>query len=110
MALHHVPEPSKLVRKLAERLDHYGTLVIVDGVAPSESGIARTQVADGVAVMKTVASHGFTKQDMLSMFSDAGLVDAEIRWYPRRSAVPAEMGGQQQLFFARAKRPGPPSI
>jgi hypothetical protein len=109
MALHHVPEPSKLVGKLAERLDYHGTLVIVDAVAPSESGIVTKEGADGHVATKTVASHGFTRQEMLDMFSDAGLVDVDIRWYPRRSLVPAEMGGEQQLFFARAKRPGPPS-
>jgi hypothetical protein len=105
MALHHVGEPSELVRKLAERLDSDGSLVIVDVVAPSESHIERPQPAPDAGSAKAVASHGFTRQDMLAMFADAGLVDADVRWYPRPSIVPPQMGGKLQLFFARAKRP-----
>ena len=106
MALHHVAEPGKLVQKLAERLDPDGSLVIVDCVAPSESGIERPESADHPST-KTVAAHGFTRQEMLGLFSDAGLVDADVRWHPRPSTVPPASGGKQQLFFARAKRPGP---
>lgn len=101
-ALHHVENPEKMVQKLAERLAPGGTLVILDGVAPSESGCG---VPPAHQASHTVTRQGFKKQEMLDMFRDAGLVDAEYRWFPARTPMPEQNGGAQQMFCARAKKP-----
>lgn len=101
-ALHHVENPEKMVQKLAERLAPGGTLVILDGVAPSESGCG---VPPAHPASHTVTRQGFKKQEMLDMFRNAGLVDAEYRWFPARTPMPEENGGAQQMFCATAKKP-----
>jgi len=105
MALHHVVEPAELVRRLTERLEPGGVLLVVDGVAPSESGFEMPPEVQELASAKTIASYGFTRQEMLDMFAGAGLVEAEVRWHPAPTDLPPQMGGKGQLFYARAKRP-----
>ncbi|KAJ9156479.1 hypothetical protein NKR23_g1117 [Pleurostoma richardsiae] len=102
-ALHHVEDPAKMVQRLAERLASGGSLVVVDGVAASESGCAVPN-AEHPAAHTVSRKQGFTKQEILDMFSQAGLVDADYRWHPQRTAMPDEFGGEQQIFFARAKK------
>lgn len=125
MALHHVADPADMVRKLAARLAPGGSLVIVDwlllddrhrhshsnghghghghrhghghghshGSMPSPNGQH--------PAAHTVTRHGFTEEEMRSMFAGAGLVDYAFRLHPERSKVP--FGEDQQLFFARGK-------
>lgn len=107
MALHHVEDTSKVIRKFAERLAPGGTVLIIDWVTPSESGCRSMPLhnREKIPMRHTIAHMVFTKQEMLDMFSQASLVDGEVKWLNERSEMPEDFGGPQQLFFARAKKP-----
>jgi SAM-dependent methyltransferase len=99
MALHHVADPATMVRKLAERLQPSGSLVIVDWVADE----ATLPMPSEHPAAHTVTRHGFSEDQIRSMFVEAKMVDYEYLLNPERSKVPS--WGEPQLFLARAKRP-----
>ena len=104
MSLHHVEDAGKMVQKLAERLRPGGTLLIIDGVSPEESGCNPPPQPAQLPAAPTITYQGFTEKQMLGMFEEAGLTDLSYRWHPERFKGPEEIGGDQQLFFARAQK------
>ena len=104
MSLHHVEDAGKMVQKLAERLRPGGSLLIIDWVSPQESGCVLPPQAAQLPAVHTITYQGFTEKQMLGMFEDAGLTDLSYRWHPERSKGPEEILGEQQLFFARARK------
>ncbi|GJN72616.1 methyltransferase domain-containing protein [Purpureocillium lilacinum] len=99
MALHHVADPAKMIKNLAERLAPGGSLVIIDWVSHGRTPPGQTPHP----ASHTVTRHGFSEEEMKAMFADAGLSDFGYLLHPQRSRMP--MGGEQQLFFARARAP-----
>ena len=100
MALHHVEDPEMMVKKLAERLRPGGSLVVVDRLVPAGTG---PPLPASFPAAHTVTRQGFGEEEILGMFAAAGLSDHGFLLYPRLSKVPPELGGDQQLFFARGK-------
>lgn len=99
MALHHVEDPAQMISKLAERLKSDGSLVIIDWVTPAEGGLFGPP---DFPAAHTVTRHGFKEEEIRKMFTAAGLSLGYLL-HPRRSKVPPELGGEQQLFFARGR-------
>ena len=65
LALHHMDEPSLVVRRLAERLRPGGVLVVVDFLRHEATAVSH-------AARKSVAHDGFAIEDVERMFEDAG--------------------------------------
>lgn len=105
MSLHHVENAPKMIEKLAERLRPGGSLVVIDWVSPQESGCGFPPKPAHLPAVETITYHGFTEKQMLDMFNAAGLTDIGYKWHPERSKGPKEIGGEQQLFFARGTKP-----
>ncbi|KAF5021759.1 hypothetical protein F66182_6209 [Fusarium sp. NRRL 66182] len=106
MALHHIEDHDNMILQLSKRLRQGGILVTVDWVAESESNCFRTNTDQ----LKDMASHtatrmGFKESDVRRMFERAGLKDWSWKWALTRSLVPREIGGEQQLFLARGRKP-----
>lgn len=102
MALHHVDDPGALIRKLADRVRAGGRLLIIDNVAPSESGLKTSSKPDEMAKMGATRS-GFEKQELQSWFEENGL-DMEQQWFSERMKVPEEHGGEIQIFIAKGTK------
>ncbi|KAM5344874.1 hypothetical protein ACJ41O_010736 [Fusarium nematophilum] len=104
MALHHVEDPDKMIERLTERLSEGGVLVIVDWVAVSESGCPEAEQAKKLS-NHTMTRMGFTEADVRGGYEKAGLEGWGWKWAKARSQVPKEIGGEQQLFLARGRKP-----
>ncbi|KAF4967258.1 hypothetical protein FSARC_5170 [Fusarium sarcochroum] len=105
MALHHIQDPDDMILQLSKRLKQGGILVIVDWVALSESDCRRTGDQTLGLSNLSVNRIGFTENDVKSAYEKAGLADWSWKWASTRSQVPREIGGEQQLFLARGKKP-----
>ncbi|KAJ4245212.1 hypothetical protein NW762_014082 [Fusarium torreyae] len=103
MALHHVEDYAGMIKKLSERLSPNEVLLIVDWVAPSESGCSEPpkfrEASNGTASSKM----GFTEMEVKTAFEQAGMVDWRWKWCSGRTELPEEIGGEQQGFFARGQ-------
>lgn len=106
MALHHVADPDLMIRKLSQRLVEGGVLVIVDWVSHAESGCEPPKPLADSPVKHTVSKHGFTEGEVKAGFEEAGLEGWGWRWFAERSKLPAEFGGEHQLFLARGRKQG----
>lgn len=104
MALHHVDDHDKMVKRLVKRLKPGGTLVVIDWVAVTESGCPSAAQAMELS-NHTMARMGFEEKEVKRAYEKAGLEKWSWRWCSNRSVVPEEIGGVQQLFFARGRRP-----
>ncbi|RSL62617.1 hypothetical protein CEP54_005610 [Fusarium duplospermum] len=104
MALHHVEEPEKMIGKLSERLREGGVLIIVDWVAISESNCPDAPQAKALS-NHTMTRMGFTENEVKEAYDKAGLEDWAWKWASTRSQVPKEIGGEQQLFLSRGRKP-----
>lgn len=106
MALHHVADPDLMIRRLSERLVEGGVLIVVDWVSHAESGCEPPKPAADSPVRHTVSKHGFTEGEVEAGFRGAGLEGWGWRWFAERSTLPAEFGGEHQLFLARGRKQG----
>ncbi|KAI5461569.1 S-adenosyl-L-methionine-dependent methyltransferase [Mariannaea sp. PMI_226] len=104
MALHHVENYATMVQKLSERLKKGGILVIVDWVAPSESGCPITEKVHELS-HHTITRMGFKESEVRVAYQDAGLEGWSWKWASERNKMPEEIGGEQQLFIARGQMP-----
>ncbi|KAF4434340.1 hypothetical protein F53441_13711 [Fusarium austroafricanum] len=105
MALHHIENPDNMILQLSKRLRPGGILLIVDWLANSED----SSVQNGNRTMGVpngaVNRMGFKEGEVKSAYEKAGLEDWSWKWAASPSQVPREIGGEQQLFFARGKKP-----
>jgi SAM-dependent methyltransferase len=101
MALHHVSDPTEMIARLAERLDKGGVLLIIDWVAASESGCKKLEGPAHHPVQHTVTRAGFEEKEVKQAFEKAGLKDWDWKWFSKRSNLPEEFGGENQMFLAR---------
>ncbi|OAA41743.1 Methyltransferase type 12 [Metarhizium rileyi] len=103
LALHHVDHVDGMIRRLAERLDEGGVLVIVDWVDGSEGSKRAAQM--GHTHHGHGANHmGFKEQDLRERFEKAGLGNWGWRLFGEPSRVPGAVGGTQQGFLARGTK------
>lgn len=54
--------------------------------------------------VKTVVHHGFTIEQMHSIFSQAGLVNSAVKMHPYVMEAPPVFGGPMRLFYAVAEK------
>lgn len=111
MALHHIDDPKVLIERLVERLNEGGVLVVIDwtldqkgrqGRQPSEGGHNLQDAPHPAA--HTVSYEGFSKDQMSTMLRCAGCSETDYLVLDEPTKVPAEIGGQKQLFFARGRK------
>lgn len=69
MSLHHFADPGMAMKRLGERLKKGGVFYIIDFVPVGDHGFH----GEFAEAAKTVTSHGFTRDDMWNLYSDAGL-------------------------------------
>lgn len=93
LALHHIESPSGLVKNLARSLRPNGVLVIIDWTAD------KTDLTT-MPLKHIVSRTGFSEDEMLAMFADAGLSDGEYKLFKEESDVP---GGSKRGFLARGQ-------
>ncbi|KAL4993036.1 S-adenosyl-L-methionine-dependent methyltransferase [Aspergillus recurvatus] len=74
MALHHVSEPAKLLRKFAEHLKPSGVCVVLDMV-PGHHGadIEGVLEPEQLDVVKTIGKRGFSEEEMRALYAEAGI-------------------------------------
>lgn len=99
MALHHVEDTKAMVEKLAARLAPGGALLIIDWVA--EGDIMSKDVPETHGAKYAISRMGFFEKELREWYGAAGLKDFEWKPFAEKSKVPADMGGEAQLFFAR---------
>jgi SAM-dependent methyltransferase len=104
MALHHIEDPSLMIKRLSERLGQGGILLIIDWVSSTESGCSPFNSGHDHPVHRTVSHLGFKQKEIGTWFEDAGLQSFTWRWAAKRSYVPEQHGGDSQLFFAKAAK------
>ncbi|KAK4505978.1 hypothetical protein PRZ48_003943 [Zasmidium cellare] len=119
MALHHFTNPVEMLRILARRVRTGGTVVVADWLKDvplpprqsSDEGERKkrkpyhpVQNADPED-METIHGHriwmGFTEESIKESMRIAGLKDCEVRLHPGVSKMPAELRGDQQIFYAK---------
>lgn len=105
MALHHVQDHERMVAKLSERLREGGVLIIVDWVAVEESNCPDAAPRARALSNHTMKRMGFTEDEVKQAYGKAGLQDWAWKWASTRSQVPEEIGGEQQLFISRGRKP-----
>ncbi|EXK45927.1 hypothetical protein FOXG_07643 [Fusarium oxysporum f. sp. lycopersici 4287] len=101
MALHHIEDPENMISQLSKRLRPGGILLIIDWVASSAGSSAQT----GNRTLGAISRMGFQENEVKSSFDKAGLEDWAWKLTSAPSQVPREIGGEQQLFLARGKKP-----
>ncbi|KAJ4024437.1 hypothetical protein NW752_003006 [Fusarium irregulare] len=97
LALHHIEDPDNMILQLSRRLRPGGILLIIDWVSDRE-GMDFSKL--GVNRM------GFGEDEVKSAYEKAGLADWSWKLTSTPSPVPREIGGKQQLFFARGRKGG----
>lgn len=106
MALHHIEVPELLVGRLVERLGERGTVVIIDWTLkdPPQHQQAQLKGNESHEASHTVIHEGFDKEQMYSILRQAGCDEVDYLVLNEPSKVPASIGGQKQLFFARGRK------
>ena len=134
MALHHLEDPTKLVKALIDRLKVRGVLLVIDRATSPEKyqeqlkrakfgnsdlGSDNTPYAHQhqhhhyhdhgpgrYPAAHTVGHDSFTREEVEEAFEKAGCDEVDFVLYPGRSEVPMATGGSMQLFFARCRKTG----
>ncbi|KAH7191982.1 S-adenosyl-L-methionine-dependent methyltransferase [Fusarium flagelliforme] len=97
LALHHIEDPDNMILQLSKRLRPGGILLIIDWVSDRE----RMDLSK-----LSVSRMGFEEGEVKSAYEKAGLDDWSWKLTSTPSPVPREIGGKQQLFFARGMKGG----
>jgi SAM-dependent methyltransferase len=105
MALHHIEDPDNMILQLSKRLRPGGILLIVDWLANSASSSAQTGNRTLGMPSGAMSRMGFQENEVKSAYDKAGLEDWSWKLTSAPSQVPREIGGEQQLFLARGKKP-----
>lgn len=112
MALHHIDAPKVLIERLVERLNEGGVVVVIDWTLDQEDRPAQQPIEGGHSFQgnashpaaHTISYKGFSKGQMDTMLRCAGCNEVDYLVLDEPTKVPAEIGGQKQLFFARGKK------
>ncbi|KAF4340628.1 hypothetical protein FBEOM_5474 [Fusarium beomiforme] len=105
MALHHIEDPDNMIMELSKRLRPGGILLIIDWVVNSAGSSAQAGNRTLGVPNGAISRMGFEESEVKSAYDKAGLVDWSWKWTSTPSQVPREIGGEQQLFFARGMKP-----
>ena len=124
MALHHIDDPKTMMAELVGRLKPGGRVVIIDWipsdnkVTPDHGESSREQpsspgAGSGAAHhhehtphpgAHTISFDGFSKEQMQSMFKEAGCSSSDYVLAESPSQVPPDPTGQKHLFFAKGTK------
>lgn len=130
MALHHVEDIALATKRLAERLQPGGVLLIIDWATRDLSNETKQQasvqttasssedhhnhhhhhnhVHGGIdpkhPAAHTISHDNFSRDQILSLFEQAGCGKSQFVLADRLSPVPGARSGQMQLFWARATK------
>lgn len=106
MALHHVQDPTDLLKRLQQRLKHGGSLVVIDWLQQPSSDASAN--ADGARMTRLFEGPkiwpGFSIENIHKHFDAAGCVDVDVVVYDQAIDAPKEMQGYSRMFIAKAKR------
>lgn len=120
LALHHIDDPKKMIAKLVERLKPGGRMVVIDWLPSGEasthdhgkhshkhsssqgahSGEAHHEGHKPDAAAHTISFDGFSKEQMQSMFKEAGCDSSDFVLAESPSHVPHGPKGEKHLFFS----------
>lgn len=105
LALHHVEDPALMVRRLAARLrPATGVLVVLDFL-PFEHSHSRHRTHSDLG--HTIKQHGFTREEVASLFRQAGLEEFGFEVLPEPVVLGSQQDGKNErtVFIARGRRP-----
>ena len=113
-ALHHMDKPAVALKKLLERLNKGGTLLVIEMKLPSDDG---TQVhghgnqhfhaGDSFSrtAQHTVAQHGFEVRQLQDMMMDAGCGETCYIELDKPARIgDGEHAVEKQILFARGRK------
>lgn len=114
MALHHIDNPTVALKKLVERLNKDGILLVIEAKLPSSDnddtqrhGRQHFHGGDALstASQHTVSRHGFEVRQLLDMMRDAGCDDTAYIELDRPTRIgDGEHTVERQGFFARGRK------
>ncbi|CZS84663.1 unnamed protein product [Fusarium graminearum] len=104
MALHHIEDPEDMILQLSKRLRPGGLLLIIDWVSHLDSTTQEGENWKMDFSKLSVNRMGFEEDEVKNAYDKAGLEDWSWKWTSTPSQVPREIGGKQQLFFARGRK------
>jgi SAM-dependent methyltransferase len=110
MALHHVADPTLLLKKLVAQLTEGGRILIIDwnkkegdtGYAEPASGSLLG--ADWKDIKRTIKHPKFNESEVTEMLKVAGCKEVEFVLSSQVTKLPAEVGGEERLFFGLGKK------
>lgn len=102
MSLHHFADPGLAMKRLGERLKKGGVFYIIDFVPIGDHGFH----GEFAEAAKTVKTHGFTRDDMSKLYSDAGL-EKDFDYQVLEEPIEFTKNGntmRKTVFVARSQR------
>lgn len=73
MALHHVSEPAKFLRKFAEHLKPGGVCIILDMVPGRDEADIEGVIEPKQLDVKTIGKRGFIEEELRALYAEAGI-------------------------------------
>lgn len=101
LGFHHFESPALTIKRLAERLNPGGVVLIIDLVADDdEEGLKQSKAGH------TIKTHGFSEQTMKEIFEGEGLegVGYHIMQKPVKLGMGEDNLRQKHIFLARAQK------
>lgn len=105
MALHHVQDPSKLLKRLQQRVKRGGSIVVIDWLQRSDNDASAstdearmTRLPEGPHIWP-----GFSIDDIKRHFNAAGCIEVDVVVYSEPFETPKEMEGYNRMLIAKAK-------
>lgn len=120
MALHHFADPVDMLRHLGQRVESGGAVVVTDwlneipvprnstggGEGREKKPYHPTHNADSGHMMDNDHGDkvwaGFTIESIKECMAAAGLRNTEVKLHPELSKMPESLGGDKQIFYAKA--------
>lgn len=122
MALHHFAQPVNVLRRLGQRVKSGGAVIVVDWL--NNLPLPRNSTRGGEqqekepyhpqhnadpermeSVHGTKVWAGFTLESIEQSFKAVGLCNVEFKLHPELSKMPESLGGDKQIFYAKAYVP-----
>ncbi len=113
-ALHHIDKPAVALKKLVDRLNKDGILLVIEMKLPSDDGVNtrghghqhfHCDDSFSRAAQHTVAHHGFEGRQLQDMIMDAGCGETGYIELDRPTRIgDGEHAVEKQIFFARGRK------
>jgi len=106
LGFHHFHDPALAVKRLAERLNPGGVVLIIDAVAKEAGNGLYEQMGRELNMNHTINKHGFSAEDMKVIFEAEGLenVGYHVLDKPIKLGPDADHLREIKVFLGRAQK------